>query len=190
MNYSHAHQNTDKFSGGLGIYRGHNYQLLYKNFLKDSIKNILEVGTANGGFAKFLRDNNCNYFLVGAEIAPNDKHGHVPDSTNYNSLYDDLYVGDAFTDLFINWIKDKNYKFDFVIEDGDHDPITQKFMIANSYNLLSDVGVYVCEDVQSYSIAVDLLASVPFQYRKYSYIYDGSRSGGKPDDICVVIDLR
>lgn len=189
MNYAYANQNTDKFSGTITSV-GHNYQLLYKNFLNNSVNTLLEIGTANGGFAKFLRDNECAYYLVGADIAPNDKHGHVPDSTNYNMLYNDFYVGDAFTNNFIHWLIHKNYKFDFVVEDGDHDPKTQAFMIQQCYNFLSNTGVYVCEDIQGYSIAVDLLKYVPPQYRKYSYIYDGSRSGGKPDDICVVIDLR
>ena len=56
MNYNTTICNTDKFSGGFHNdgKLGHNYQLLIKNFLNKNLQKIMEIGTAHGGFAKFL----------------------------------------------------------------------------------------------------------------------------------------
>ena len=60
IDFSLAINNTDKFIGGVqnSYKNGHNYQLIYKNFINKNISSILEIGTANGGFAKFLKDYN------------------------------------------------------------------------------------------------------------------------------------
>ena len=193
INYKHAINNTDKFSGGIygsGSY-GHNYQLIYKNFITHELGSILEIGTANGGFAKFLIDNDFKSLLVGADINPTDKHKHVQDHTNYNHLYNDFYTGDAFTEMFLKWINDKQYKFDLIIEDGDHSSKTQAFMLSNCDKLLTDSGVYICEDVQGgIEVARQLIKFIPVKYKKYSYIWDGVSSVDRADDICVIVDLR
>jgi spermidine synthase len=192
INYESSLNNTDKFSGGVqnSSFFGHNYQLLYKNFLNPNLQRILEIGTANGGFAKFLKDNEFKSFNVGCDITPDHKHKHVSDYTNYNHLYDDFFSGNAFSEEFLNWNKTKEYKYDFVIEDADHTVQTQSYMLQNSHFLLKDNGVYICEDVQSYDIAKTLIGSIPFKYKQYAYIWDASSSIGRTDDICVVIDMR
>lgn len=192
MNYNIAHTNTDKFIGGLfknGLI-GHNYQLLYKNFLQNNPEKILEIGTAHGGFAKFLRENLVKSFIVGADIAPDNFHNHVSDHTNNNNLYDDFFVGNAFSEEFLSWLNKKEYTFDFVIEDADHSKETQQYMLNNFHRFLSEKGVYVCEDIQTYEIAVDLIKQIPLKYRAFSYIWDGRYSVGRCDDICIVVDLR
>jgi len=196
LNYESSVNNTDKFSGGYlkNNQLGHNYQLLYKNFINKETKNILEIGTANGGFAKFLHDNKFNtikdFKLIGADISPYDKHYHVTDHTNYNHLYNDFYVGNAFSPEFFSWNDSLNLKYDLVIEDADHTYETQSYMIKNSFKLLSSNGVYICEDVSNYETAKKLIDSIPAEYKIYSYIWDGSGSINRSDDICVVIDLR
>lgn len=192
INYALCETNTDKFSGGLvnNNKKGHNYQLLYKNFINKNLKYILEIGTANGGFAKFLIDNDIDAFAVGTDLIPDAEHFHVSDTTNYNHLYSDFYVGDSFTLDFLEWIREKQYKFDLVIEDAEHVISQQIFMAANVNKLLNDGGVYICEDVQSYVNANIIMESIPVKYKKYSYIWDASKSIGRSDDICVVIDTR
>jgi 23S rRNA U2552 (ribose-2'-O)-methylase RlmE/FtsJ len=192
INYESSLNNTDKFSGGVqnSSFFGHNYQLLYKNFLNNKLQKILEIGTANGGFAKFLKDNKFKSFNVGCDITPDDKHKHVSDYTNYNHLYDDFFSGNAFSQEFLDWNKVKEYKYDLVIEDADHTVETQAYMLQNCHYLLNEDGVYICEDVQSYTIAKQLIQIIPSKYKQFSYIWDGSFSIGRSDDICVVIDLR
>jgi len=192
INYSLCNTNTDKFSGGItnDNKNGHNYQLLYKNFINKNLNTILEIGTANGGFAKFLLDNGIKLFVVGTDIMPEAKHFHVSDTTNYNHLYSDFYIGDSFTTDFLAWIETKQYKFDLIIEDAEHIISQQIFMISNVDKLLNDGGVYICEDVQSYLNANIIMQSIPERYKKYSYIWEASKSIGRTDDICIVIDTR
>jgi len=193
IDFSLSINNTDKFIGGVqnSSKNGHNYQLIYKNFIDKNISSVLEIGTANGGFAKFLKDNLIfPELLVGADIDPVSEHNHVSDHTNYNNLYNNFYIGDAFTEQFLNWIDNKNYKFDLVIEDGDHQFQTQQFMLSNVSRLLKSNGVYICEDIMNYSIAKRLIDAVPDNYKKYAYIWDGTNSVGRSDDICIIIDMR
>ena len=63
-------------------------------------------------------------------------------------------------------------------------------MISKIDKLLNPGGVYVCEDVQSYINANTIIENIPSEYRKYSYIWDASKSIGRYDDICVVVDMR
>ena len=192
MNYSLCSENTDKFIGGLlNVSKiGHNYQLLYKNFINTKLNYILEIGTANGGFAKFLIDNKINAYTAGTDIYPEEKHYHVTSTKNYNNLYSDFYVGDSFSDNFILWLEQKQYKFDLVIEDAEHTIQQQIFMASKINKLLNQGGIYICEDVQSYTNANIIMQSIPSEYKKYSYIWDASKSIGRVDDICVVVDTR
>lgn len=191
MNYTLALNNTDKFYGGInGTNVGHNYQLLYKNFLNNDLKSILEIGTAYGGFAKFLRQNNIKSKIIGADIAPCQHDGHVSDYSDNNSLYDDFYVGDAFSETFLNWLNEKKYAFDLVIEDAGHSRETQEYMLRNFYKFLNPNGVYICEDIQTYDTAIYLTQCVPDKYKKFCYIWDGRFSINRYDDVCIVIDLR
>ena len=192
MNYDSTINNTDKFSGGFynDGKRGHNYQLLLKNLLNEKLQKIMEIGTAHGGFAKFLKDNKINSFLIGADISPDYPHPHVTDFTKYNNLYDVFYTGDAFCINFLTWVEQNKYQSDLVIEDGDHDPRHQSFLLSNVDKLITKNGVYICEDVQTYEIALQLVNSVPSEYKKFTYIWDGRCSVGRYDDICIVVDRR
>lgn len=192
MNYNSTINNTDKFSGGFhnSGKLGHNYQLLMKNFLHKDVARIMEIGTAHGGFAKFLKDNEFKSYLIGADISPNDPHPHVSDFTKYNNLYDQFYTGDAFCDDYIQWVTINDYKSDLVIEDGDHDPNHQSFLLSHVDKLITKNGVYICEDVQSYDIATQLTSFVPEEFKKYTYIWDGRCSVGRYDDICIIVDAR
>ena len=74
--------------------------------------------------------------------------------------------------------------------DGDHDPKHQSFLLSNVDKLITKNGVYICEDVQTYEIALQLVNSVPSEYKKFTYIWDGRCSVGRYDDICIVVDRR
>jgi hypothetical protein len=184
IDYSLANKNTDKFTD-------HNYQLIYKNFLNHNLKNILEIGSARGGFAKFLKENSFNSFLVGADLKFDHTEHLTPDLTNYNNFYNDFFEGDCFSETFLNWINTKNYRFDLVVEDAQHTIDQQIFMIDNCEKLLNpNNSVYICEDLQGYNNAKEVIKYVPYNLKKYAYIWDASECTGRADDICIIIDTR
>jgi SAM-dependent methyltransferase len=191
MNYESTLNNTDKFSGGYynNNLKGHNYQNLYKKIINNNLNKILEIGTAHGGFIKFIKDNEIKSYVVGVDMDPNGAHPHVTCHDKYNNLYDNFYIGDAYNTLFIDWILENNLKFDLVIEDGSHHPPHQQFIISNIDKFLNDTGIFICEDIQSYDVAKNLIKFIPNSLKKYSYIWDGSDSIGRKDDICIIIDL-
>jgi 23S rRNA U2552 (ribose-2'-O)-methylase RlmE/FtsJ len=188
INFQNSVNNTDKFRGHYNLI-GHNYWSLYKNFVKNDIV-ILEIGTAYGGFAKFIKDNfTCK--IIGAELQPIDcGQRHVSDLTNNNSKYDEMFIGNAFSSEFLKWNSDKNYKYDLIIEDADHSYETQIWGLNHCEQLLQSNGVYVIEDVQTYEDAKKLMINMPQHLKKYSYIWDGILSVNRYDDLCVVVDLR
>ena len=72
IDWSHSREYTDKFinvQGDQGCSKaglGHCYNLLYKKYLLPS-KTILEIGTKQGGFIKFCKEQMDVYF-VGVDL--------------------------------------------------------------------------------------------------------------------------
>lgn len=191
INYESSIDETDKFrKNNRPDYPGHNYQLLYHNFFISNPQKILEIGTSSCGFAKFLKDNNIGKYIVGADLRKDIVSGHIPSNLTWSHLFDDFYEGDAMSEDFLFWIKNKEYKFDLVIDDASHKVDMQKYLISKCDFFMSDDSVYITEDITSYENAVDILKSVPEQYRTYSYIFDARYSCGRYDDLCVIIDYR
>lgn len=190
FNYKSSFDETDKFRSDHKWCPGHNYRLVYPYFLMTKPKRILEIGTASGGFAKFLRDNNIGEYIVGADTSKPFISNHIPSNETWENLFDDFYVGDATKEDFLDWIDSKGYKFDLIIEDGDHTLEMQTNLMRKCHRLLSDNGVYITEDIESSFVATRVLRSVPDIYKKYSYCLDLRYSNGRKDDLIVVVDLR
>jgi hypothetical protein len=185
---------TDKFRGDPlipGVPGGHTFIDIYEKYLPES-KRILEVGTQQGGFIKFCKDQMEDIFFVGADMYPYPKQGENcwVDEESYNHLADDYFVGDAFTDKFLDWVESRSYtnSFDLVIDDGPHTLESQKWMIEHSPHLLSNTGVFICEDVDNLDFAKQIKAVSPFP--ESTEIWDNSPKSGRWDDICVIIDNR
>jgi spermidine synthase len=54
---------------------------------------------------------------------------------------------DAYTFDMLNLIKEKEGKFDIIIDDGPHTWASQEWFFIYYYSLLNDGGVLVCEDI-------------------------------------------
>lgn len=194
INYISSIDETDKFIRSIknDCTIGHNYKPLYNSiFLSDyKLDKILEIGTSSCGFAKFLKDNQIGNWLVGADLKRGIVSGHIPSKKIWPHLFDDFYEGDVSDPQFIEWIKNKNYKFDLAIDDASHEPQLQKYLLNRCNEFLSDQGVYVMEDIRSYDQAKENLRYVPAELRKVAYIVDLTFSTGRFDDICIVVDKR
>lgn len=61
-----------------------------------------------------------------------------------------LYCGpqyDAYTFNMLDLIKEKEGKFDIIIDDGPHTWESQDWFFRNYYSLLNDGGILICEDI-------------------------------------------
>jgi len=197
---------TDKFSNTTGDpSTGHTYISLYEKYLPTS-KRILEIGTCRGGFILFCKNQLNDIFYVGADngecVSKDinetnhwtsfDENGKsIVKNYMHNKLADDFFVGDAYSDEFFTWLDERGYtnSFDLVIDDGPHTIESQVWMIQKSAKLLSENGVYICEDIQEGLGGAEFIVSASPYGKEKTHIWDGL-SSGRVDDLCVVIDTR
>lgn len=189
IDWEYCNKYTDKFRNDHTC--GHSFNDVYAPYLEDSTS-ILEVGTQQGGFIKFCKDQIPNVYYVGADLYPCPVFGenNWVDTVSFNDLADEFYVGNAFEEAFIQWVKDKGLenKFDLVIDDGPHTLESQLWMIQYAGFFMSDDGVYICEDIAGIEYAEQIAAASPFP--EQTTIWDNSAKTTRFDDICVIIDRR
>jgi predicted O-methyltransferase YrrM len=192
FDYLSSLEDTDKFRGSilLDAKAGHNYKNLYNSVFITKPETILEIGTASCGFAKFLRDNKIGKFLVGADLTKGIISHHIPSKLIWCDLFDDFYEGDVSLDIFLDWLRNKQYSFDLIIDDASHESSLQKHLVNTCTQFLSPKGVYIIEDIISHEVAVDVFSSIPTHLRSKASIYNASLSINRSDDICIIIDLR
>jgi hypothetical protein len=192
FDYLSSLEDTDKFRGSilLDAKAGHNYKNLYNSVFITKPETILEIGTASCGFAKFLRDNKIGKFLVGADLTKGIISHHIPSKLVWCDLFDDFYEGDVSLDIFLDWLRNKQYSFDLIIDDASHQSSLQKRLVSTCTQFLSPRGVYIIEDIISHEVAVDVFSSIPTHLRSKASIYNTSLSINRSDDICIIIDLR
>ena len=189
IDWSYMSKYTDKFRNDPSC--GHSFDEVYEPYLKNS-KRILEVGTQQGGFIKFCKDQLDDIFYVGADLYVHPKAGANSwvNLDSFNHMADKFYVGNAFHEDFINWVDSEGLtnSFDLVIDDGPHTVESQVWLIQRADVLLDENGVFICEDVAGIDYANQIKAASPFPDQ--TRIWDNSEKTGRWDDICVIIDRR
>jgi len=167
----------------------HSYLPLYQKLLvskKETAKNVLEIGICYGGSIKLW-----NEFFTNATI-------HALDILHINQIWDNiknndkiiLYTSvDAYNnDFFINNILRQNIKFDFMLDDGPHTLETMTQFIRLYAQLMTDDGILIIEDVQSWKWIDVLINETPEHLKKYINIYDLRSIKKCDDDIVFTID--
>lgn len=186
IDWSYNKKYTDKFRMDSSC--GHSFIEVYERYLPKS-KTILELGTQQGGFIKFCKDQ-LDVFFVGVDLYPYPKiHENCwVDNNSFNYLADDFYVGNGFSEPFLDWIKIKGYSnyFDLVIDDGPHTLESQVWIIKKIPQLLSENGVFICEDVDNIEFAKEIKENSPWP--EITEIWDNSANSGRWDDICVIVN--
>jgi hypothetical protein len=143
----------------------HNYHLLYALFLPAYQKkgfNILEIGIGSkntmipsnmGQFGKpgaSLRswvDLGKEYFVVGADI----DRSILFEEENIKTFYLDQTEEDSWK----HFLKDiKNRKFDLIIDDGLHAPLSNLLTIKYLASFLKPSGVLIIEDIHQRSLPI------------------------------------
>ena len=172
----------------------HSYLELYQRVLeskRDLAKNILEIGigpckNSNGGSIKLWHD-----FFVNAEI-------HAVDIIHKNNVWDKimnnkriiLHTGTNGYDqkIFDERFFSPGIRFDMMLDDGPHTLASMISFIKLYSQVMTDDGVLIIEDVQSYDWINHLTDATPEHLRKYIKIYDLRPTKNRYDDIVFMID--
>lgn len=172
----------------------HSYLPLYEKLLnskKETAKNVLEIGIGdfgkkNGGSIKLWKDYFKNAIIYALDILPihsvmdellNNERVILYTSTN-------AYDNDFFTTNFLN----KNIKCDFMLDDGPHTLESMKKFIELYSQIMTDDGILIIEDVQSWDWIDILKNKVPEHLKQFVKVYDLRQCKGRYDDIVFTID--
>lgn len=174
----------------------HSYLPLYQQLLvskKETAKNVLEVGIGvwnqgftNGGSIKLWHDYFINATVHALDICPLEE---VWDGIKNNEKIilhtsSNAYDKDFFTTTFLN----KNIKCDFMLDDGPHNLESMINFIQLYSQIMTDDGILIIEDVQSWDWIDILKLVVPEHLKQFIKIYDLRPNKNRYDDIVFTID--
>lgn len=179
--------NTDKNTS-------HSYLPLYQQLLqnkKNTATNILEVGIGdfgekNGGSIKLWADYFTNATIYALDILPINRV--MDELLNNNRVI--LYTStNAYDDnFFITNFLNKNIKCDFMLDDGPHTLESMKQFIKLYSQIMTDDGILIIEDVQSWDWIDILKNEVPEHLKQFIKVYDLRGNKNRYDDIVFTID--
>jgi len=172
----------------------HSYLPLYQKLLenkRETTRIVLEIGIGdfgekNGGSIKLWKDFFTNAIIYGLDVVPIER---VMDEL----LNDDriiLYTStDAYNeDFFITNFLNKNIKCDFMLDDGPHTLESMKQFIKLYTQIMTDDGILIIEDVQSWDWIEILKDEVPEYLKQFIKVYDLRENKNYSDDIVFTID--
>lgn len=167
----------------------HSYLPLYDQLLlsrRECAKNVLEVGIYQGGSIKLWKDYFKNAIVYGLDIMELDRVWNVLRNDPRIVLYTST---DAYDETFFkqNFIE-RNLRFDFMIDDGPHTLESMKSFIKLYSQLLTNKGILIIEDVQSWDWIETLKQEVPLHLKKFIKVYDLRKNKNRYDDIVFSID--
>ena len=172
----------------------HSYLDLYQELLyskKETAKNVLEVGIGdfkykNGGSIKLWRDFFTNATVYGLDVLSIDR---VIDELK-NDLRVVLYMSTNAYDenIFKNIFLNKNIKFDFMLDDGPHSLESMKQFIKLYSQIMTEDGILIIEDIQSFDWIPILINEVPENLKQFVKVYDLRPNKNRYDDIVFTIN--
>jgi len=155
------------------------YEKLFRR-LKDTAKNVLEIGICHGGSIKLWSEYFENAQIHGLDvqdIAPFLDEG-FPRVKKYITNAYDLKILEELSKT----------KFDIVIDDGPHSIESMCFFAKYYSELLTDDGILVIEDVQDIRWCTEIINFIPNEMRTKVRIIDMRHIKGRYDDIMFVVD--
>jgi len=167
---------------------GHSYLPLYQKLLvskKETAKNVLEVGICSGGSIKLWSDYFVNANVYGLDIMNiNDVWEAIKKRGIILYTSSDAYNHNFFTTNFLN----RNIKFDFMLDDGPHSLESMIQFIKLYSQVMTDDGILIIEDVQSWDWIETLKEAVPQHLKQFIKVYDLRPIKNRYDDIVFTID--
>ena len=167
----------------------HSYLPLYQNLLinkRETAKNVLEVGICWGGSIKLWSDFFINANVYGLDIMNINAVWEGIKNNEKIILHTSINAYD--NDFFINNFLNKNIRFDFMLDDGPHSLESMIQFIKLYSQIMTDDGILIIEDVQSWDWIDILKNEVPENLKQFVKIYDLRPNKNKYDDIVFTID--
>lgn len=146
--------------------------------LKDSAKNILEIGAFTGGSHLLWRDYFENAKIIALDI---DDCPALHDQERIEFIQTDAYN----INTLYNYPNDH---FDIIIDDGPHTYASMEYTIKHYSKKLKKNGILVVEDIPNDTWVPNLIKNIPQQLQQYVTVYDLRTRIGRYDDILLVID--
>jgi len=165
----------------------HSYLDLYQKLLinkKETAKNVLEVGISNGGSIKLWNDFFTNATVYGLDIINDVWEGIKNNEKIILHTSTDAYNDDFFVTHFLN----KNIRCDFMLDDGPHTLESMKQFIKLYSQIMTDDGILIIEDVQSWDWIDILKNEVPEHLKPFIKYYDLRSNKNRYDDIVFTND--
>jgi hypothetical protein len=167
----------------------HSYLPLYQNLLinkKETAKNVLEIGIDKGGSIKLWSDffTNANVYCLDIMNIDNVWEGIKNNEKIILHTSIDAYNIDFFNTNFLN----KNIRCDFMLDDGPHNLESMILFIKLYSQIMTDDGILIIEDIQSWDWIDILKNSVPENLKQFIKIYDLRSNKNRYDDIVFTID--
>jgi hypothetical protein len=167
----------------------HSYLPLYQKLLvskKETAKNVLEIGIEKGGSIKLWSDYFTNATVYGVDIMSikNVWEGIKNNDRIILHTSIDAYNTDFFNIHFLH----KNIRCDFMLDDGPHTLESMKQFIKLYSQIMTDDGILIIEDVQSFSWIDILKNEVPENLKQFIKVYDLRPNKNRYDDIVFTID--
>jgi hypothetical protein len=167
----------------------HSYLPLYQKLLvkiKETAKNVLEVGIYNGGSIKLWNDFFINANIYGVDIMNSNVVWEGIKNNDKIILHTEC---DAYDENFvINNFLNENIKCDFLLDDGPHTLESMKTFIKLYSQIMADDGILIIEDVQKWEWIDILKNEVPLNLKNFIKIYDLRENKNRYDDIVFTID--
>jgi hypothetical protein len=164
----------------------HSYLPLYQQLLekkKETATNVLEVGVQRGGSIKLWCDFFSNATVYGLDLMP---EAEVAEDLKTNPRIVVRAATDAYDPAVCASLS--HLKFDFMLDDGPHTLESMKSFISLYLPLMSDDGILIIEDVQSWDWIEVLKNQVPEHLKPFVAIYDLRLNKDRYDDIVFTID--
>jgi hypothetical protein len=167
----------------------HSYLPLYQELLinkKESAKNVLEVGIYKSGSIKLWNDFFTNANVYGLDIMNIDDVWEGIKNNEKIILYTSTNAYDR--EFFIKHFLNNNIRFDFMIDDGPHSLESMILFIRYYSQIMTDDGILIIEDVQSWDWIPTLINEVPDTLKQYIKVYDLRPNKNRYDDIVFTIN--
>jgi hypothetical protein len=159
MRINDVYRPTDKFDLG---YVDTFYNDLFMP-IRESVTNVLEIGTHYGDSLLLWRDYFPNAMIYGVDA-------HIYNQSLSEEERLTLYYTDAYTTEFTRSLKDDF--FDIIIDDGPHTFESMVFFLRHYMSKLKPGGTLVLEDIINKSWTSQLINIINTNYTNYIAIFD------------------